>query len=65
MAMTNAGNKTKDRYARKGKQMIMGEDIGPFIEESAWIDTPLVRIYEIEEADHRFSFVEAIQFHHG
>lgn len=64
-AIKNAGNKTKDRYDRKGKQMIIGEDIGPFIEESAWIDTSLVRIYEIEENDHRFSFVEAIQFHHG
>lgn len=64
-AVNNAGMKTKDRYDRKGKQLVIGEDMGPFIEEAVWIDTPLVRVHEIKDNDNRFPFVEAIQFHRG
>ena len=42
-ALENAGNKTKDRYNRKGKKMIIGQDVGPLFEESTWVRTSLVR----------------------
>ncbi len=47
-ALKNAGDETKDRYEKVGKKLVIGEDIGPLNEESIWVSTPLVRIYEIE-----------------
>ena len=43
-ALENAGEKTKERYERIGKKMIIGNDIGPLNAGPLWIWTPLVRI---------------------
>ncbi|CAF2054711.1 unnamed protein product [Rotaria magnacalcarata] len=40
-ALEYAGAKTKDRYQRIGKQMIIGDDIGPLNAGPLWIWTPL------------------------
>ena len=45
-ALDNAGDRTKERYTRIGKQMIIGDDIGPLNAGPLWIWTPLVSIAE-------------------
>jgi hypothetical protein len=47
-ALTHAADKTKDRYERIGKKMIIGDDIGPLNAGPLWIWTPLVRIYSMK-----------------
>jgi hypothetical protein len=46
-ALKNAADKTKDRYERIEKKMIIGDDIGPLNAGPLWIWTPLVRTYQM------------------
>jgi hypothetical protein len=46
-ALQHTANKTKTRYETIGKQMIIGDDIGPLNAGPLWIWTPLVRKYEM------------------
>jgi len=45
-ALDNAGTRTKERYEKIGKKMIIGDDIGPLNAGPLWIWTPLVRMNE-------------------
>lgn len=48
-ALDNAGEKTKARYQAKGKQMFIGDDIGPLNAGPLWIWTPLVRTHNAKQ----------------
>lgn len=47
-ALNNAGSETKERYAKVGKKIVIGDDIGPLNNGPLWIWTSLVRIDERE-----------------
>ncbi|CAF0967580.1 unnamed protein product [Adineta steineri] len=54
-ALEHAGNKTKERYEKIGKKMIIGDDIGPLNAGPLWIWTPLQ--YDLGKDSQGKSFV--------